>query len=136
MPRILIADNQPEWREFSQRVLEGNGYDVTAAETVDRLKRLLEDDRYDLVLVNAELMRGEFREPIHGLFHQYADKPIIVVSVPSSVHQTVQDTRTAFKLGAKDCVDKPFSAEKLLVLVQLLLKEFAGRQSPKQGVQL
>jgi DNA-binding response OmpR family regulator len=135
MYKILIADNQPEWREFSRRVLESQGYDVVLAETVPALDRQLKEDGYDLILVNADLMFGEFRESLHRLFRRNIDKPIIVVSVPSSAHQTVQETRTAFKLGAKDCVDKPFSSERLLSLIQRLLAEFAGRPIKRQGVQ-
>jgi DNA-binding response OmpR family regulator len=132
--RILIADNQPEWREFSRRVLVTQGYDVVLADTVDSLRSLLQRNDYALILVNADLMRGPFRKPIHDLFQRNADKPIIVVSVPSSVHATVQETRTAFKLGAKDCVDKPFSRERLLALVQKLLDEFVNHQIQTQEV--
>lgn len=135
MYEILIADNQPEWLKFSRRVLEGQGYRVTQVETVEALDKLLGKGGYDLILVNAELMMGEFREPMHRLFRRNADKPIIVVSVPSSIHQTVQDTRTAFKFGAKDCVDKPFSRERLLSLIRHLLDEFAGQPPRQQGVQ-
>ncbi len=135
MYKILIADDQPEWREFSRQVLESEGYDVVLAETVPTLDRLLKENGYDLILVNADLMFGEFREPLHRLFRHNIDKPIIVVSVPSSPHQTVQETRTAFKLGAKDCVDKPFSSERLLSLIKRLLADFAGQRVKKQGVQ-
>lgn len=135
MYSILIADNHPEWREFSRRVLQKQGYNVTLAATVDSLSQLLEGNDYDLILVNAALMRGPLREPIHRSFQRNLDKPIIIVSVPSSVHQTVQETRTAFRLGAKDCVDKPFSSERLLSLVRQLLGEFSGQHRKRQGVQ-
>lgn len=135
MYRLLIVDNQPEWRKFSQQVLSERGYDIVLAKTVENLTALLKENRYDLILVSAELMRDEFREAIHCLFHENPDKAIIVVSVPSLSHQDVQETRTAFKLGAKDCVDKPFSPERLLTLVRQLLEEFVGQQTKRQGVQ-
>jgi DNA-binding NtrC family response regulator len=134
MYRLLIADNKPEWRKFSQQVL-GKKYDVVSAETIDELTASLEGDGYDLILVNVEMMRGEFREPIHRLFQKNLDKPIIVVSVPALSHQDVQETRTAFKLGAKDCVEKPFSPERLLTLIHQLLEEFVRRPAGIQGVQ-
>jgi DNA-binding NtrC family response regulator len=135
MYKILIADNQREWLKFSRGVLASQGYQVILVETVAKLHQLLEDDGYDLILINADLMFGKFREPIHSLFSRNADKPIIVVSVPSSTHRTVQETRTAFRLGAKDCVDKPFSSERLLSLVQQLLAEFGDRRVERQEVQ-
>ena len=134
MYKILIADNQPEWLKFSRRVLQDHGYDVITAETIAALDKLLKENGHDLVLINADLMFGEFQEPIRQLILRNEDKPIIIVSVPSSIHQTVQETRTAFKLGAKDCVNKPFSSERLLALVKQLLDEFVGPQSKSQGV--
>ena len=134
MYKILIADNQLEWLKFSRQVLESQEYDVIQAETVATLDRYLKENGYDLILVNAELMRSEFREPIHRLFLRNADKPIIVISVSSSTRETIRETRIAFKLGAKDCVDKPFSSERLLCLIQQLLAEFAGHRVKQQGV--
>ena len=135
MHKLLIADNKPEWRKFSRRVL-GEKYDVVLVNTIDDLASLLEENGYDLILVNAELMRGEFKSSMHYLFQQNPDKPIIVVSVPSlSQQDEVQETRTAFKSGAKDCVDKPFSPETLLTLVHQLLEEFVNQPSRTQGAQ-
>jgi len=135
MYKLLIADNKPEWRKFSRRVL-GEKYDVVLVNTIDDLASLLEENGYDLILVNAELMRGEFKSSMHYLFQQNPDKPIIVVSVPSlSQQDEVQETRAAFKSGAKDCVDKPFSPETLLTLVHQLLEEFVNQPPRTQGVQ-
>lgn len=133
MYKILIGDNNSKWLDFSKQVLESHGYKVVTALTVDSLRSLLDENNHDLVLINAAFMFGEFQEPIRTLFMQNTDKPIIVVSVPSSTHKTLQETRTAFKMGAKDYVDKPFSSEQLLTLVRELLDRFGGRQIEHQG---
>ena len=133
MYKILIGDNNSKWLDFSKQVLESHGYKVVTALTVDSLRSLLDENNHDLVLINAAFMFGEFQEPIRTLFMQNTDKPIIVVSVPSSTHKTLQETRTAFKMGAKDYVDKPFSSEQLLTLVRELLDRFGGRQIEQQG---
>lgn len=133
MYRLLIADNHPEWREFSAHVLRENGYAVVLADTLNDLEMNLANNGYDLILVNVDLVRGELREPSHRIFLEYSNKPIIVVSIPSSVYQTVQDTRVAFKIGARDCVNKPFSSDKLLTLVQDSIEEFMGKFRGTQG---
>lgn len=134
MYKILIADNQLEWLRFSQGVLENHGYDVVLAQTIEKLEGLLIENDYDLVLINADLMFGEMESTIRKLFVRNADKPIIVVSIPSSAHRTVQETRAAFKMGARDCVDKPFSSQQLLALIRRLLDEFSGVHMGSQGV--
>lgn len=135
MYKILIADNHSAWLDFSKDVLESQGYKVVTALTVNSLRSLLDQNNHDLVLINAAFMFGEFQSTIQNLFKQNADKkPFIVVSVPSSTHKSLQETRTAFKLGAKDYVEKPFSTQQLLVLVKHLLDEFVGDQKQHQGV--
>jgi DNA-binding response OmpR family regulator len=134
MYKILIGDNNSKWLDFSKKVLESHGYNVVTALTVDSLRNLLAQNNHDLVLINATFMFGEFQDTIRTLFLQNADKPIIIVSVPSLTHTTLQETRTAFKMGAKDYVDKPFSSDQLLTLVKQLLEQFVGDKIKHQGV--
>ena len=133
MYKILIADTHPEWLEFSKKVLEGHDYKVVTALTIDSLRKLLDKNNHDLVLINAAFMFGDFQETIRTLFMRNADKPIIVVSVPSSTRSDLQETRTAFRMGAKDFVDKPFSSEQLLILVKQLLEKFGSENIKHQG---
>lgn len=134
MYKILIGDNNSKWLDFSKAVLESHGYVVVTALTTETLQDLLEKNNHDLVLINAAFMFGEFQETIRKLLLESADKPIIIVSVPSSTHKTLQETRTAFKMGAKDYVDKPFSSEQLLTLVKQLLERFSHKSIGHQGV--
>ncbi len=135
MYKILIADNHQKWLDFSKNVLEHHGYEVVTALTVEALSSLLDRNGHDLILINAAFMFGDFQKPIRDLFEKNAEtKPIIVVSVPSSMHKGLQETRTAFKMGAKDFVEKPYSDEQLLSLVKHLLEEFAGDKAKHQGV--
>ena len=74
------------------------------------------------------------QETMHRLFLRNADKTFVVVSAPSTIHQSIQETRTAFKLGAKDYVrEPPFSRESLLDLVKALLEKFADQESQSRG---
>lgn len=135
MCKILIVDNHPKWLDFSKEVLESHGYEVVTALTVDSLQVLLDRNNHDLILINAAFMFGEFQEPIRRLFAKNADrKPIIVVSVPSSRDRALEETRTAFKMGAKDFVEKPFGNKQLLTLIKHLLDEFVGDKAKRQGV--
>lgn len=133
MPKILVADNQPEWREFAMRVLDGQGYEVRLTEGIEHLDTLLEGNGYDLVLLGSDLMHEPSRDALRSIVARNPEEPVVVVSVPSSAYRTVQETRIAFRLGARDCVDKPFSAERLLVLVGELLREFGGRYAREHG---
>lgn len=137
MVRLLIADTQPDWCEFSREVLSKQGYEVSIAKDVSTLRGFLKANGYDLILVNIDLMRKGFGKPIHEFLMADLEEPIVVVAMPSWGPKAVQETREAFKAGAVDCVDKPLSPERLLVLVRQMLEEFRERTSIRQqGVQL
>lgn len=117
--------------------MESHGYKVVITLTIDSLQDLLDQKNHDLILINSAFMFGEFQESIQRLFDENADKkPIIVISVPSSRNMALQETRTAFKMGAKDFVEKPFSNEQLASLVKHLFEEFVRKPLENQGSML
>ena len=127
MNRLLIADAQMDWCEFSREVLSTQGYDVSIAEDVKTLREFLKANRYDLVLVNIDLIKQGFGKPFHELLMVRIEEPIFVLIMPSYGATTIQQTRVAFKCGAMDCVDRPLSPQRLLSLVQQLLEECRER---------
>ena len=136
MARLLIADTQLDWCEFSREVLLKHGYDVSVAGDVNTLRGLLKANGYDLILVNIDLMSNDLGKPIHEFLRAGLKEPIVVVAMPGWGPKVVQETRKAFKAGAMDCVDKPLSPEPLLVLVRQMLEEFRERAlGRQQGVQ-
>ena len=130
MYRILIGDDHPEWLQFSRQVLESRGYTVVTASTMDAVHHLLEQNGHDLILINADFLFGKIQESLDEFFRNNKEKPIIIVSVPSSTHKALQESRIAFKMGATDYVDKPFNSEQLLALVEHLLSQFVDKAQP------
>ena len=117
---------------LTRQTLQDEGHEVVEANSVHKLEAWLSDNHYALILINADLMFGDVQEPMHCLFTKNVDKPIIVISVPSSNYRTIQETRTAFKLGARIAWTNR-SGEQLLSLVRRLLSEFAIAASCSEG---
>ena len=55
-PRILIVDDQKNWREVMRSVLIGGGYDVDTAATVSEVWRLLRTETFDVAILDVRLV--------------------------------------------------------------------------------
>jgi DNA-binding response OmpR family regulator len=57
--RILLVEDDPDVRPLMQHVLFGEGHAVDAVATLAAARALLEVNRYDLLLADAELPDGK-----------------------------------------------------------------------------
>ncbi|MBN1177705.1 MAG: hybrid sensor histidine kinase/response regulator [Anaerolineae bacterium] len=112
--RILVVDDQLGIRAACKRVLEPAGYVVEAAETGRAGLEQVQQQHFDLVLLDVVMpdVRGiDLLEPIHA---QDPDTVCIIITGYATIELAVQ----AIKAGAYDFLAKPFSADVLLMAVQ------------------
>jgi DNA-binding response OmpR family regulator len=119
---ILIVDDEPAWRAFSQVTLTKEGYSVETASALGEALTLLQQDGYDLVVVNADLLEPEEREILDKLVTRCKGKRLVIVSEPFlSRTRSLAESRQAFKMGASDWVSKPLGKRTLLDFINALL---------------
>ena len=53
--RILVADDEEPVLELEQEILEGKGHVVHTARDGEDVRRLIQDDKYDLVILDMNL---------------------------------------------------------------------------------
>lgn len=112
--RILVVDDEPGIREGCRRVLEPEGYFVETAATGEEGIRKLQEQPFDLVLLDVVMpdVRGiDLLGQIYGLA---PDIVCIVITGYATVELAVQ----AIKAGAYDFLAKPFRSDVLLITVQ------------------
>ena len=82
--RILVIDDEPDWREQFQDLLEIMEFDVDTAEGEEDAKALLRRGRYALVLLDLCLDQLGFTPTCQDFYrflrHQYPDLPLVVVT--------------------------------------------------------
>ena len=119
--RILIVEDSPTMRQllvFALRRLSGVDI-VEAQDGMDGLRKL-SSDHFDLALIDINmpvmdglkligLMRGE---------EQLRDVPVVVITTEGAE----QDRERALRLGANEYLTKPIQANRVLAVVQSLLK--------------
>jgi two-component system, sensor histidine kinase and response regulator len=112
--RVLVIDDEPGIREGCRRVLGAQGFQVDVAEDGQSGLRKVQEGGLDLVLLDV-MMPGvsgiDLIAPIH------AHDPEIVCVVITG-YGTVELAVKAIREGAYDFVNKPFSAEDLVLRVK------------------
>jgi two-component system sensor histidine kinase/response regulator len=111
--RILVVDDELGIREGCRRALEPQGFTVKTAATLrDGLRQIQEDD-FDLVLLDVMMPDGrgiDLLGPIH-------EKDPNTVCVIITGYATVELAVEAIKRGAYDFISKPFTSDLLLMTV-------------------
>ncbi len=125
--QILVVDDEPIIRELLRQVLEGD-FEVLEAPDGPTALALLGSHRVDLILLDVLLPGMSGIEVLSRVRAIRPKTPVILISGAATVPTAV----TAMKLGAVDCLIKPFSNAELLTRVRGVL---AGRPSPPSAHQ-
>lgn len=124
---LLLAEPEPSTREFLQRHLADDGFDVLGAEAEREALELVERLQPSLVLSSLELCR-RLREGEPGRSWN-REVPVIVLG---GVEADTVDRVRAFDRGCDDFVPRPFHYDELLARIRAVLR----RTSPSQGDRL
>lgn len=117
MANLLIVDDEKSYREVLSVVFEAEGHSVTTAPHGRAAVSHLKKNPVDVIISDVRMpdMDGiELLKKVKGL-----DPEIGVVMM--TAFGTVGTAREAFKLGADDFVQKPFSNEELKLIVRRTL---------------
>lgn len=120
--RILIADDEPEIREYLQMALRCRGYDLVeivpdGEEALERLEH--GHERFSLVLLDVLMPRKNGLETLRQIRQLDPDLPVIMLSCASSAGTVVE----AMKSGATDFLSKAISHEDFRIAVEKALAE-------------
>ena len=119
MSQILIVEDEPIIQESLKRLLERQGYDVTAANSVDETENLTLNT-FDLIISDLRLPG----EPGTKLINRAAPVPVLIMTS----YSTVQSAVDAMKQGAIDYISKPFNHEEMVITVQRILDKSVVEQ--------
>jgi len=131
MPRgsILVVDDELEIREGLEALLTSEGFQVTLAETAAAGLLRLEEQPYDLVLLDVSLPDHNGLDLLREIKQRDANLAIILITAFGSIDMA----RAAFKSGAQDYITKPWSNDELITQVSLAIE---GRRLREENVQL
>jgi two-component system nitrogen regulation response regulator NtrX len=112
---ILVVDDEQDIRELVAGVLEDEGYETRAAGDSDAALEAIAVRRPSLVLLDVWLQgsRLDGLELLEEIKRRDASIPVLVISG----HGNIDTAVAAIRRGAVDFIEKPFNADRLLLMV-------------------
>ena len=124
---MLIIEDEERLRLSLQDYFEREGFQVTTAAAGDTALELLEEERFDLVILDVQLPQVDGLEVCRQLRQRRGgDVGIIMVS---GIKKELVDRVVGLELGADVYLTKPFETRELLAQARALLRRVKSRQA-------
>jgi DNA-binding response OmpR family regulator len=123
---ILIVEDEQKILTALKDFLEFNGFKVTEAVDGLEAERAVEEDRFDLILLDLMLPKISGEQLCAKWRQEGLQTPIIMLTAKAQQKEKV----TGLNIGADDYVTKPFALEELLARIKAVLR----RTDPARAV--
>ncbi len=127
---ILIVDDENDIRELVSGILEDEGHGTRTAANSDECLAAIEKRRPSLIFLDI-WMQGSRLDGLALLDvvkSQHPDMPVVIISG----HGNVETAVSAIKRGAYDYIEKPFKADRLVLIAERALEASKLRREVKE----
>ncbi|HLN07465.1 MAG TPA: response regulator, partial [Xanthobacteraceae bacterium] len=131
---ILIVDDEADIRELVAGILQDEGFDARTARNSDEALAAVAARRPSLLFLDIWL-QGSKLDGLQLLDVVKVDHPELPV-VMISGHGNIETAVSAIKLGAYDFIEKPFKADRLVVVANRALETLRLRREVRELKQL
>jgi len=113
---ILIVDDEADIRMLLAGVLEDEGHSTRGAANADEALEALRTRRPHLVILDIWLQNSRLDglEILQQIQSDHSAVPVVMISGHGNIETAVK----AIKMGAYDFIEKPFKADRLLLVVE------------------
>ena len=124
--RILVVEDERAIREMVAFTLKRSGFAVREAEDASAARRIIADNRPDLILLDWMLPDLSGLELARALRRDEATRELPILMLTARAAE--DDKVLGLDSGADDYLTKPFSARELVARIQALLRRAAGAE--------
>lgn len=117
---ILIVDDEADIRDLVSGILEDEGHKTRLARDSDEALQEIQDRRPQLLILDIWLQgsRLDGLELLSVVKQAYPELPVVIISG----HGNIETAVTAIRRGAYDYIEKPFKADRLLLVAMRALE--------------
>ena len=117
---ILIVDDEADIRELIAGVLQDEGYETRLAHNSDAALAEVDQRRPSLIVLDIWLQGSKLDglDLLMVIKEKHPEVPVIIISG----HGNIETAVAAIKRGAYEYVEKPFKADRLLLVVSRALE--------------
>jgi DNA-binding NtrC family response regulator len=109
-PRVLIVDDEADFREAIVKLLNKRDMAVTGAETGEKALELLGAQRFDVVVMDFKMPGMDGIQTLKALKKNWPDTEVIMLTAIGSVESGIEGMQS----GAFDYVLKPADIDDLI----------------------
>ena len=121
MHRILIVDDDRQFRSMLRRLLADKGYQVDECSDGELIESVLEKGETGLIFLDIIMERKSGLESLIEIRQKHPGIPVVLVSGTSS--EMAEDLfKAAEYWGAAGCLQKPFSSEEIFQIIDSIMK--------------
>ncbi|MCE1237464.1 MAG: sigma-54 dependent transcriptional regulator [Hyphomicrobiales bacterium] len=127
---ILIVDDERDIRELIAGILEDEGHSTRLAANSDECLAAIEKRRPSLVFLDIWMQQSRLDglALLDVIKRQHPDLPVVIISG----HGNVETAVSAIKRGAYDYIEKPFKADRLILVAERALEASSLKREVKE----
>jgi two-component system nitrogen regulation response regulator NtrX len=131
---ILVVDDEVDIRDLVAGILQDEGYSVRTAKNADDAISAIQTRRPHLVLLDIWLegSRLDGLALLDVIKGEHPDMPIVMISG----HGTIETAVAAIRRGAYDFIEKPFNADRLVLVAGRAIETLRLKREVKSLKQL
>jgi two-component system nitrogen regulation response regulator NtrX len=131
---ILIVDDEADIRELVAGILEDEGYGTRTARDSDDALNAINARRPSLVFLDIWLQGSKLDglQLLSSIKGEHAELPVVMISG----HGNIETAVAAIKQGAYDFIEKPFKADRLVLVAERALENMRLKREVKELKQL
>ncbi len=130
-PLVLAVDDEASILRLMKLELTGQGFRVITASTGEEALKLVEEQRPDIVLLDAIMPETTGLEVMRRIREQM-NIPVIIVTAKDSD----QDKVRGLEMGADDYIVKPFNPEEMGARIRAVLRRAIGSQNAERVIKV
>jgi two-component system response regulator PilR (NtrC family) len=117
--KILVADDEQSMREFLEIMLKKEGYKVSLASNGEEVAKLVENDLFDLVLLDIRMPKLDGITALKKIKANTPETIVIMITAYASADTAIK----AMKEGAYDYITKPFKVDEIKLIIKNALEK-------------
>ncbi|MBT8468750.1 MAG: sigma-54 dependent transcriptional regulator [Deltaproteobacteria bacterium] len=128
IPRLLLAEDEPQLREEFRRMLVGAGYQVEAVANGVQALQQLQANRYDILISDTSVSKEDGLAFYWRVRKQFPGTDVVLMSSSGDVHEALEALRTV----TPHYLARPFEAKRLVAVVDDVvgLRRISSRPPP------
>ena len=131
---ILIVDDEADIRDLVAGILQDEGYSTRTARNSDDALTAIASRRPNLVFLDIWLQGSKLDglQLLDAVKQEHTEMPVVMISG----HGNIETAVAAIKHGAYDFIEKPFKADRLVLVADRALENSRLKREVKQLKQL